>query len=85
MSFSDLIEGVSALHRTADGADLLIRCAGAERACHSLILRLRCPKLLEALQESVVAQTPIERRRSSGRTNLTARVVRTVNAVEGGI
>ena len=61
----DLVQGVAALLRSEEGADLHLSCGGKSVFCHSLVLRLRCPKLLHALDR---VDAP---RDSSGRRMLT--------------
>ena len=61
----DLVQGVSDLLRSEEGADLYLSCGGRTVFCHSLVLRLRCPKLLHTLDRE---DAP---RDSSGRRMLT--------------
>ena len=61
----DLVQGVAELLRSEEGADLHLSCGGRSVFCHSLVLRLRCPKLLHTLDR---VDAP---RDSSGRRMLT--------------
>ena len=59
------MQGVADLLRSEEGADLHLSCGGRSVFCHSLVLRLRCPKLLHTLDRE---DAP---RDSSGRRMLT--------------
>ena len=62
----DLVQGVAGLLRNEEGADLHVSCGALRIYCHSLVLRLRCPSLLSALEEPSEDEDATELRDSRG-------------------
>ena len=55
---ADLVSGVAALLRSRDCADLALDVGDGTQLCaHSLVLSLRCPRLLQELQAAAPPST----------------------------